>query len=754
MADTSDTQQDASGDKLPEWYREIFPAGAHDGFYEKLGQHALIHVDRGTKVLVITFDNLSDAGYPDYDVKAWAEKFIRDSGHSHLGVVAQGPTWFRDARLIERMEKLAASGFFARFDRVVMAGTSMGGFGALAFADLAPGCDVIAFSPQTTLSEELVPWEKRFGPGRAQDWTLPRSDAAKTVGNVRKLWVILDPFFTPDLKQIQRLPEDKISVLKSFGQGHKTALVLRRMDLLKDTMTKAIDGTLSEKWFYSVTRKRKDLYLYRKTMEDHLQARGKQHRIPAFVAAFRTRARARQAQEAGKEGSSSAASSSDADTPRRAVAAMSRQNKTDAHITVETELQRPSRKPRTLGNVWNLSDDGVTLRYLSDQYRHQVMGFEERNGVTLAQSPQVALGMVSVGGTTAIPRPLPERFEYHIRDEFLSQDTAPQGAEAQGVAVLSYERADCRALRTVFALSHPKPGITAAEIHPDSPYLQDVMDRIQDAKSSAQEHDRILYVDRISMDLLAGDLTMDELTAASHYIDTIRTLREHIARAADQISYPHVTITQKPGTRTNGKSEVALAEGRLDIHEPGLGILVASPSYMLEFMPDTVATIAPKDRMWLDELEALAVRAAQNGERWFCPAMRQVFRRGTDLVVEFATMGPLELDPKAARNAHGFTLDGCVNDAQITGLHFEPTFHGGQRLVLSLDRFAEGPGLSVNYAWGMMRDAPHGEHPANHGALRETWSRPSLLQPERRLYRYALSGRLPVMPSELAGGVQ
>lgn len=276
-------------DALPDWYREIFPAGPCDGFYEKLGAHALIHVDRGPHVLVVTFDNLSDAGYPGYDIKAWAEKFIRDGGYSHLGVVAQGPTWFRDARLIARMEELAREGFFARFERVVMAGTSMGGFGALAFADLAPGCDVVAFSPQSSLSSELVPWERRFDRGRAQDWSLPRSDAATTLQGVGKVWVVLDPFLIPDLKQVGRLPQDKITLLKSFGQGHKTALLLRRMELLKELMSRAIKGELDEAWFYSATRKRKDIYLYRKVMENHLQTRGKQHRIPKLMKAFKAR---------------------------------------------------------------------------------------------------------------------------------------------------------------------------------------------------------------------------------------------------------------------------------------------------------------------------------------------------------------------------------------------------------------------------------------------------------------------------------
>lgn len=728
-------------ERLPDWYREIFPAGPCDGFYEKLGQHALIHVERSRDILVVTFDNLSDAGYPGYDIKAWAEKFIRDKNWSHLGVVAQGPTWFRDATLIARMEKLAADGFFARFDRVVMAGTSMGGFGAMAFADLAPGCDVVAFSPQSTLSANLVPWEGRFGKGRKQDWTLPRSDAAETLDGVGKLWVVYDPFLIPDLHQVTRLPADKVIALKAFGQGHKTALALRRMELLKTVMTEAIEGRLTPEWFHRVNRSRKDIYTYRKSMEEHLEARGKADRIPQLIKAFRVRARRKAAAARSEE---AATTSTDPEPAEHLQPAP----QPPAAIAPGDALQR---QPKTLGNVWQLTDDGTSLRYLSDQYRHQVMGFEERDGIVLAQTPQVALGMISVGGATAIPRPLPERFDYHIRDENLGQDSAPFGAQAHGVISLTEAGRRLRALRNVIALSHPQPGITAAESAPDAPIFADVYKRVSAAKAVLQGREKLLFVDRISLDLLAGSPhQLDESDAAAHYIRAIKALRHDVAAAAGQSSLPHVVISQKPGTRTDGCSEVILAEGRLDIHEAGLGILIASPSYMLDLMPETVATLAADDRLWLDEMEAMAIDAAQNGKPWFCPALRQVFRDGADLVVEFSTMDALEFDPAQATSRHGFSLEGCTNGAKVTGLRLDDPKPGSQRVILSFDQKPEGDNLAVCYAWGVTHPKGDGDHPANHGALREVWSQDSILQPERKLRRYALSGRLPVMPSDLA----
>lgn len=278
--------------KVPPWYAEIFPAGEKDGFYQRFGDHAASFVDRGKDQLVVSFDNLSDAGYPYLDIDPWAGKFVRDNGWSHLGIYARGPSWYRDQRLITFLEGLRDTGFFEQFSNVALIGTSMGGFAALAFASLCPGATVVALSPQSSLGADKVPWERRFPKGRHQDWTLPYSDAADHIGDIKTAYVLYDPFFDVDKNQVLRLPQDKITHLKGFGFGHKTAVVLRRMGVLKDVMQGAIENTLTAAEFQKMTRHRKDIYLYRVSMEYHLTARGKETLVEPFRAAFRNRKRA------------------------------------------------------------------------------------------------------------------------------------------------------------------------------------------------------------------------------------------------------------------------------------------------------------------------------------------------------------------------------------------------------------------------------------------------------------------------------
>ncbi|KAE9631775.1 hypothetical protein [Parasedimentitalea maritima] len=291
MPDNIDQKKEELGG-VPSWYREIFPNGPRDGFYQKLGLHSAVYVDRGAHQLVVSFDNLAEAGGRRYDREPWAAKFCADNGWSHLGILAQPPSWFRDKPLIHFLEHLRDAGFFKRFDRVTFCGASMGGFGALTFCDLSPGSTVIAFSPQSTLAADLVPWEKRFGKGRKMDWTLPYSDAASQTSRAEQVYVVYDPFYEDDVKQVSRLNGDNIVHLHSFGLGHKSALVLRRMDRLKPIMKLAVTGKLSPHEFYQLIRNRKDIYMYRLHMETYLLARGKSGLVDMLRTGFKRRRKA------------------------------------------------------------------------------------------------------------------------------------------------------------------------------------------------------------------------------------------------------------------------------------------------------------------------------------------------------------------------------------------------------------------------------------------------------------------------------
>src|SRR6056297_3667996 len=85
----------------------------------------------------------------------WGFSFIKEQGWSMLGVLAGGWTWYREPWVYEQFDDLQSSGFFKQFKRVVFYGASMGGYAACAFSPAAPGCDVVAISPQSTVDNPL-----------------------------------------------------------------------------------------------------------------------------------------------------------------------------------------------------------------------------------------------------------------------------------------------------------------------------------------------------------------------------------------------------------------------------------------------------------------------------------------------------------------------------------------------------------------------------------------------------------------------
>ncbi|MFQ5624154.1 MAG: hypothetical protein ACE5FS_12265 [Paracoccaceae bacterium] len=278
--------------EIPDWYGEIFPKGPRQGFYQHLRNHPMVFVERRYTRLVVTFDNLSNVSDAAPDREPWAYKFCRDNDWSHLGIMAKTQNWYRDAELVETLQEMAARGFFSRFEEVFFAGTSMGGFAAIAFSSLSPGARVLAYSPQTTLDPALVPWEERFAAGRAQDWTLPHSDGAVEAAAAARVYIVYDPYVGPDRRHADRLTAPNVAHLKSFFSGHKSALFARKIGILKPLMADAADGSLDEAGFYAHYRKRKDIPWYLRRMSEALAERGKHDRIPLVTQTFRQRRRA------------------------------------------------------------------------------------------------------------------------------------------------------------------------------------------------------------------------------------------------------------------------------------------------------------------------------------------------------------------------------------------------------------------------------------------------------------------------------
>jgi hypothetical protein len=248
-------------------------AGA-DGFFRDSGMHSFLFMPRGS-TLVVTFDNLDLAMDKRDDRRPWGFAFIEKQGWSMLGVMANGWTWYRDPWVCDQFEALAAEGFFARFDRVVFYGASMGGYAACAFVAACPGADVVAISPQSTLDKTVVPWETRYSTAWDKDFTGKYGDAAGAVAAAGRASILYDPYEPLDAGHADRLTGANVMKLRTPLLGHRLGSSLGQMGILSPIILAALDGSLTDTQFYRLLRARRDFPRYQRELFQRTLAKGR-----------------------------------------------------------------------------------------------------------------------------------------------------------------------------------------------------------------------------------------------------------------------------------------------------------------------------------------------------------------------------------------------------------------------------------------------------------------------------------------------
>lgn len=244
------------------------------GFLLELDHHVLTWLPGRGERLVVSFDNLAAVRETE-DRIIWGQKFLMAQGHDILGLQIKRRDWYRDPQVISALEDLRDDGFFRRFPAVSMYGSSMGGFGALAFAPLAPGCTVMAFAPQRSLDPGLCPFETRYRHARqSTDWTLPYGDAAEGLRAASRAYIGFDPTLPEDRLHAQALDAPNVTFLPMRHMGHKLPPGLLKMGLLKEVSQQAFEARLDPVGFARLMRARRDSIPWRADFLARCKARG------------------------------------------------------------------------------------------------------------------------------------------------------------------------------------------------------------------------------------------------------------------------------------------------------------------------------------------------------------------------------------------------------------------------------------------------------------------------------------------------
>lgn len=251
-------------------------AGDH-GWFAQGAEHSVLFVPRegeAGKTLVVTFDNLDIAMDKRDDRRPWGWSFIESLGHSAMGVLAGGWTWFRDPFVSDTFARLRDEGFFDGFERVVFYGASMGGYGAAAFSTACPGATVVAISPQSTLDKSVVPWETRYRTAWGRDFSGAFGDAARTVDRAGRMHLFYDPYVDLDARHAARFDGPNVVKWRCPLLGHRLGSSLSQMGVLGQVVTRAMSDTLTPHDFHDLLRARRGFPRYERELANLALERG------------------------------------------------------------------------------------------------------------------------------------------------------------------------------------------------------------------------------------------------------------------------------------------------------------------------------------------------------------------------------------------------------------------------------------------------------------------------------------------------
>ena len=242
----------------PQWLDDLVTSDNKNGFYISTDEFALQHTYRSAKVLYVSFDDPESAPPHPKHRDPWGYDIAQTYGWSHLGVLCKHANWCRPPQFYDEMSRLADSGFFANFDKVVFAGSSMGAYAACAFSALVAGSTVVAFRPQATLAPGQADWDTRYPSGSAADWTGPLANAADSLKTADKVWIVYDPKTPEDKKHAALLAGPNVTLLHARYSSDFTAQYLRQIEMLGPFVSDCVSGDMTEARFYQLYRKGRD----------------------------------------------------------------------------------------------------------------------------------------------------------------------------------------------------------------------------------------------------------------------------------------------------------------------------------------------------------------------------------------------------------------------------------------------------------------------------------------------------------------
>jgi hypothetical protein len=242
---TADAPADAAAATDRESWLALLDRIADDtGYLEPLGgRHWAFFHDDGP-VMLVTFETVAAIrARPGQMPFGWA--VARARGWSHLCLIADGETWWRDRHVWGYMDRLVDDAFFEDFDRVCFYGAGAAGYAAAAYSVAAPGATVLAIRPRATLAPEVAGWDPRDRGARRLDFTSRYGFAPDMTEGAGRVIVLADPAEPLDAMHMALYRRPWTTRLPARFSGPEPETMLADMGLLIPLVMAAVEGRLT-----------------------------------------------------------------------------------------------------------------------------------------------------------------------------------------------------------------------------------------------------------------------------------------------------------------------------------------------------------------------------------------------------------------------------------------------------------------------------------------------------------------------------
>jgi hypothetical protein len=239
-----------------QWFARIDELCAEEGYFEPLGSKHWAYFHDDGPILLVSFESL-DRILARKGQMPFGHDVAMANGWSHLTVICDGETWFRDPAVWGYFDRLVDEAFFEDFDRVLFYGAGAAGYAACAYCVCAPGATVLAISPRATLDPAVAGWDNRAVKLRRLDFSSRYGYAPDMTEGASRVFVIYDPQMPENAMHAALFRADWVTPLPVRHFGETIESVVEQADLLPQLLTAACEARLDPVSFARLWRFRR-----------------------------------------------------------------------------------------------------------------------------------------------------------------------------------------------------------------------------------------------------------------------------------------------------------------------------------------------------------------------------------------------------------------------------------------------------------------------------------------------------------------